>query len=546
MNNFSPVLLADFYKLSHRLQYPENTTLVYSTWTPRTSRIPGVDQVVHFGTQAFLKKVTDIFNINFFFRPKDRIVKDYIRIIKNTLGDQNPDTTHIEALHDLGYLPLEIKALAEGTIVPTRTPVMTIQNTLPEFFWLTNYLETLASCELWQASTSATLAFQYRKILTKAARDTGGDEGFVQFQGHDFSMRGMSSLESAVSSGMGHLLSFVGTDTVPAIGGLEQYYNANVTKELVGTSIPATEHSVQCAYGNDDRYFEAMISKVQPSGFVSIVSDGTDFWDVVGRVLPNLKDKIMARDGKVVIRPDSGDPVKIICGSVYVEELKNLEELNSLVNIHIKHADQGYPPEDVYCKVGKQVYNITYVDFDDMVMGIAAKPVSLTLEQKGTIEALWDIFGGTVNEKGFKVLDSHIGCIYGDAITLVRAQEICDQLKTKGFASTNVVYGIGSYTYQYNTRDTFGYALKSTLCVINGDEKQIFKNPKTDDGTKKSAKGRVAVRMDMGEITTVDQLNLNTIVEGDLLQTVYKDGKFLVDESLSTIRARLLANLDTK
>ncbi len=487
MNNFSPVLLADFYKLSHRLQYPENTTLVYSTWTPRTSRIPGVDHVVHFGTQAFLKKVTDIFNANFFFRPKERIVKDYVRIIKNTLGDQNPDTKHIEALHDLGYLPLEIKSLAEGTIVPTRTPVMTIQNTLPEFFWLTNYLETLASCELWQASTSATLAFQYRKILTKAARETGGDETFVQFQGHDFSMRGMSSLESAVSSGMGHLLSFVGTDTVPAIGGLEQYYNANVTKELVGTSIPATEHSVQCAYGNDDRYFEAMISKVQPSGFVSIVSDGTDYWDVIGRVLPNLKDKIMARTGKVVIRPDSGDPVKIICG------------------------DENGETE---------------------------------LQRKGTVEALWDIFGGTRNNEGYKDLNSHIGCIYGDAITLSRCQEICDKLKVKGFSSTNVVYGIGSYTYQYNTRDTFGYALKSTLCVINGDEKQIFKNPKTDDGTKKSAKGRVAVRMDMGEITTVDQLNLNTIVEGDLLQTVYKDGKLLIDDSLSAIRARLLANLD--
>lgn len=482
------MLLCDFYKLCHRSMEPEGMKFRYSTWTPRTSRIENINHIVHFGTQAYIKELVDIFNVNFFFLPKNRIVKDYIRIIKYTLGVQNPETFHIEELHDLGYLPLEIKSLGEGMVVPTRTPVMTIQNTDPRFFWLPTYIETLSSLMLWQASTSATLAFQYKKILTRAARETGGDETFVQFQGHDFSMRGMGGLDAALSSGMGHLLSFVGTDTIPAILALEKYYNANVEKELVGTSIPASEHSIQCAYGDDDKYFTELITKRFPNGFVSIVSDGTDYWDVIGRVVPNLKDKIMARDGKVVIRPDSGDPVKIICG--------------------------------------------------DMENG------ETELQRKGTVEALWDIFGGTTTNKGFKVMDSHIGCIYGDAITLARAQEICDKLKAKGFASTNVVYGIGSYTYQYNTRDTFGYALKSTLCVINGDEKQIFKNPKTDDGTKKSAKGRVGVVLDNDKLLTIDQLNLNTIVVGDLLQTVYKDGKLLVDDSLSAIRARLLANLD--
>lgn len=489
MKSLNPMLLADFYKLSHRLMYPKGTEVVYSTWTPRTSRLNGVTEVVAFGAQAFIKNnLIEFFNKNFFGVSKESIVADYKRILKYTLGVDNADTSHIEELYDLGYLPLEIKALDEGTLVPLRVPMLTIQNTNPKFFWLTNYIETLASCELWQASTSATIAREYRKILNKAALETVGNTEFVMFQGHDFSMRGMSSLNSAVSSGMGHLLSFSGTDTIPAIQGAEALYNANVEKELVGTSIPATEHSIQCAYGDDMKYLNEMISVVHPSGFVSIVSDGYDFWDVVGRVIPALKDTIMARTGgplgdKVVIRPDSGDPVLIVCG------------------------DPNGKTE---------------------------------LERKGAVEALWDIFGGTMTDKGYKLLDSHIGLIYGDAITLSRCQEICDKLKAKGFASINCVYGIGSYTYQYNTRDTFGFALKSTLCVINGDEKQIFKNPKTDvDGIKKSQKGKVAVFKEEGIIKYKDQMTLNETFEHDLLQTVFKDGKLLVDAKFSDIRKRL-------
>ena len=489
MTNLNAMILADFYKLSHRLQYPIGTETVFSTWTPRTSRIPGVNEVVSFGAQAFIKNyLVDFFNTNFFGQSKAQVLAEYSRIIKYTLGDQNPDTAHIADLHDLGYLPLLIKALPEGTVVPVRTPVMTIQNTHPRFFWLTNYIETLASCELWQASTSATIAREYRKLLDKRAIETVGNTDFVMFQGHDFSMRGMSSLASALSSGMGHLLSFAGTDTVPAIQAMENLYGANIEKELVGTSVPATEHSIQCAYGNDMEYLERMLSVVHPLGIVSIVSDGYDFWDVIGRVVPALKDKIMARTGgpvgdKVVIRPDSGDPVKIICG------------------------DENGATE---------------------------------LEQKGAVEALWDIFGGTTTEKGYKLLDSHIGLIYGDAITLQRADEITQKLKNKGFASINVVFGIGSYTYQYNTRDTFGYALKSTLCVINGDEKQIFKNPKTDDGVKKSQKGAVAVLKDAnGNIFFQDNLFLGDVVPGNMLQTIFNNGKVENVQTYSEIKARL-------
>lgn len=482
--SLSAMLMCDFYKLSHRSMYPKNTEKVYSTWTPRASRMKGVDKVVHFGTQAFIKdKLINFFNENFFHVNKKDVIEEYSRIIKFTLGVTTPDTKHIEDLHDLGYLPLSIKALPEGTLVPLRVPMLTIENTNPKFFWLTNFVETLMSCELWQASTSATIAHEYRKILDAASMETVGNTDFVQFQGHDFSMRGMSSIESAMSSGMGHLLSFVGTDTVPAIQAAEVLYNANVEKELVGTSIPATEHSIQCAYGDDMEYLTKMITEVHPTGFVSVVSDGYDFWDVIGRVIPALKDTIMGRDGRLVIRPDSGDPVLIVCGD--------------------PDAPKG------------------------------------SLENKGAIEALWDIFGGTVSPKGYKILDSHIGLIYGDAITLLRAKEIFGRLKEKGFASINAVLGIGSYTYQYNTRDTFGFALKSTLCIIDGVEKQIFKDPKTDNGIKKSQKGRVVVLKDGNSLKFVDGLGLKDNVSGDLLTEVFRDGQLLVDQSFSEIRERL-------
>lgn len=462
----SPMLLADFYKLSHRRMYPAGTEIIYSTWTPRGSRIKDVDKVVVFGIEKFIQDLAVFFDQQFFAKPIAEIENHYRQVIQKTLGEQNADTAHIRELHELGHLPLVIHALPEGTLCPVRVPMMTIENTHPKFFWLTNYIETLASCELWQASTSATIAFEYRKLLAKWAALTG-DPGFVRFQGHDFSMRGMSSLHSAITSGMGHLTSFWGTDTIPAIEAVYHYHRPSVVSEgeLIGTSIPASEHSVQCAYGDDLAYFDNLITQVHPSGFVSIVSDGYDFWGVLNVVLPFLKDKILARPGRVVIRPDSGDPVSIVCG------------------------DPSAKTE---------------------------------WEQLGAIRVLWRIFGGHVNEKGYKVLHPSIGLIYGDAITLRRADEICARLEKMGFASTNVVFGVGSYTYQYNTRDTFGFALKSTSCVIDGVEKPIFKDPKTDDGTKKSQKGRVAVvKLSNGELGCVDGLDKHTPIHGDQLRLIY-------------------------
>ncbi|MCX6316998.1 MAG: nicotinate phosphoribosyltransferase [Bacteroidetes bacterium] len=479
----NPFLLTDYYKVGHVFQYPAHTTYVYSNLTPRKSRHPEMNEMVFFGLQYFIKEyLVDYFQANFFAQPKEKVMEAYERRIVTSLGAHLPDYSHIAQLHDLGYLPIEIKALPEGSRVPMRVPCLTIENTLPGFYWLTNFLETLLSAVIWQPCTSATIAYTYRKLLNRYAKETGMPDEFVQWQGHDFSFRGMSSLETAITSGMGHLLSFTGTDTIPAIDALEKYYGANADLELIGGSVAATEHSVMCSGNKHGELatFKRLINEVYPSGIVSIVSDTWDLWKVCTEYVTALKQDILNRDGKVVIRPDSGDPVKIICGD----------------------------------------------------------PDGATIEQrKGVVELLWDVFGGTVTTMGYKLLDSHIGAIYGDSINLQRAAAICEGLKQKGFAS-QVVFGIGSYTYQYNTRDTFGLAMKATYVEVTGEGREIFKDPVTDDGTKRSATGLLQVKKENGTYILKDRVTRGEEQQSEL-KTVYKDGKLLNEISLAEIRKNL-------
>lgn len=455
--------------------------MVYSNWTPRKSRIENVEEVVFFGLQYFIKKyIIEDFERDFFRKSKEEVVKKYARRINNYLGENQVGTKHIEDLHDLGYIPMVFKALPEGASVPVRVPMFTMYNTKPEFFWLTNYFETLLSAVIWLPCNSATIAKQYRKVLDRFAEETSSVPEFVNWQAHDFSMRGMGGVEAAVTSAAGHLLSFTGTDTIPAIDFFEEYYNANSDKELIGGSVAATEHSVMCMGTTEGEFetFERLITEVYPKGIVSIVSDTWDLWKVLTDYLPRLKNDIISREGKVVVRPDSGDPIHILCGNPY-----------------------GKTEE----------------------------------ERKGVIELLWDVFGGTTNDKGYKELVPQIGAIYGDSITVERATKICEKLKEKGFASTNVVLGIGSFTYQYNTRDTFGFAMKATYGEVNGEGRAIFKDPITDDGTKKSAKGLMKIELENGIYRLIDQVSWEEERKGELKE-VFRDGKLLVDHSFAEIR----------
>lgn len=480
----NPITLIDVYKLGHRQQYPEGTTRVYSNWTPRESRIPGVLHVTHFGLQYFLDRYLGREFGAFFASPIEEVCAKYERRVNGVLGPNTVGSDHVRALHKLQYVPLEFRALPEGTSVPLRVPAFTIENTIDEFFWLTNYVEDLVSCTLWKPSTSATSARVMRAMLDRKARATGGSMEFVDWQGHDFSFRGMCGPDDVALSGAGHLLSFKGTDSIPALDLIEEYYGPIPADYLLGGSVPATEHSVMCAGGelSELETFNRLLD-LYPTGIISVVSDTWDLWNVITNSLPQLKERIMARDGKLVVRPDSGVPEDILCG------------------------DPNAPVDSP--------------------------------AHKGLVQLLWELFGGTETPTGHRLLDSHIGDIYGDAITYARADEITDRLAAKGFASTNVVFGIGSFTYQYVTRDTFGFAMKATWCKVNGEARDLFKAPKTGNGMKNSAKGRLAVlRGADGELKLVSQATPQQ--ESDsLLRPVWRDGSFLIRENFVDIRARV-------
>lgn len=543
--------LTDGYKLDHRRQAPEEWSCAYENWTPRKSRIPGINHVVQFGVQFAVKEyLIAKFNADFFNQPKALVCADYLETIQEYLGvdaSKRIGIKHVEALHDLGYLPVAIKALPEGTRSKIGVPQWTIQTSKKHrkkgtFAWVAGYLETLLSCLIWGPSTSATLAYAYREIFEYWAKETGcEDAGFTQFQGHDFSFRGMYGPEAACMSGGAHLTSFVGTDTIPAIKWLKKYYKADSKDGIIGCSVAATEHAVMCIgtgfyvktknltwekYGEAEfEVFKRLITEVYPTGIVSIVSDTWNLWTVLNEYLPALKDVIMARNGKLVIRPDSGDPVKIITG--YFDD--EVDVLSPEGVITIKGTD---------------------------------KVISHT-EYLGVVQKLWTIFGGTITKTGHRLLDSHIGCIYGDSITLDRAEEICTRLAQNNFASINWVAGIGSYTYQYQTRDTFGFALKATYgeveiacpdhCglpdhhICEGPCKhpqvvgiEIQKDPITDDGTKKSRKGLIQAYMNdtTGEIEARDGV---TWAEEDdsLYETVFEDGQLIKEYTLTQVRQLL-------
>ena len=252
-------------------------------------------------------------------------------------------------------------------------------------------------------------------------------------------------------------------------------------------SVAASEHSVMCMGTQDDEIgtFKRFINELYPTGIVSIVSDTWDFWQVMTEFTVELKDDILAREGKTVFRPDSGDPVKIICGD--------------------PDAPEGSP------------------------------------EFKGSVEVLWDIFGGTITDAGYRTLDSHVGMIYGDSITYERCEAILKGLADKGFSSDNIVFGIGSFTYQFVTRDTYGMAVKATFGIVDGEEREIFKDPKTGSG-KKSAKGLLAVLEGEDGLYLRQEIPYQEYrngVQSDKLEIVFDDGLHFIKPTLEEIRERL-------
>lgn len=601
MSNFLMQLATDGYKLGHGQMYRKGTTTVSSNLTPRTDKIHRRNctafydgKLVWVGGQAAVQELHENWERTFFSQPQTDVIPEYAEFLRGYLGRDLPTVQQMCDLHELGYLPLECRSLPEGSLVPMGIPVMTITNTLEEFYWLVNYHETPLSTSTWKTATNATIAREYRLICEHYTKLTGCYDAFtVSVMCHDFSMRGMSGIEDAARSGIGHLTQFIGTDTLPAITFAKRYYDAT---GLIGISVPATEHAVtsnniisieremeQGVYefvskeqwqianemlGNGEEprliaevmFVYVLITQIVPNGIVSNVSDTYDFWGMLTRGYPYLKDVIMKREGfgpqpgKLVVRPDSGDPVEVICGKpikkldyevtsqedweetvcdighTFVQDLMDEEEVEFFI--------QDLDGVIIRAKVS------AYVEYDSSIscQYISHSLAHRTAEEKGAIEVLFETFGGTVTETGHKLLDSHIGLIYGDSITTKRALEILKRLAEKGFAAANVVFGVGSFTYQCNTRDTFGFAVKATNSIINGEEVAIFKDPKTDS-KKKSAKGRLFVDLDHELDGYPFCLQDNVTAEKEaspenMLKVFYRDGKFLTRVTLDEIRAR--------
>ncbi len=479
----NPMLLCDFYKTVHSDMINPKMTKSMSYYTPRMSRVNRWDKVVMFGVQMFCKTwLIDYFNEYFFELSEEEVVEEYTRVLDATLGKGIYGTEKIRKLHRLGYLPIEIIALPEGTMVPVHVPMFGITNTHDDFAWLPQALESLISAEMWYPQITATVGKTYRDIVNKYYEETVDDNVPRARALGAFDFRGDMCVDAALKAGAGWCLSFVLTATVPAIPYLENMFNCDCTKEPVAYGSVSTEHFVMCSNyavdGDEITFLRKMLTELYPNTSFSCVLDSYDYWNVIDNILPQLHDEIMAHNGCMLMRGDSGDCVEVVTKTVF---------------------------------------------------------------------KLWEQFGGTVNSKGYKVLDPHVKAIYGDSITVQRCEEIYKILKNEGFACSNVALGVGSFSMHCIeednilkpfTRDTFSSCIKACYAEVDGKCYPVFKNPK-DGGFKKSQKGLCYVYEEDGVLKYKDEYTSENIPDGNLLETVFKDGKMIKDYTLSEIRQRL-------
>ena len=579
-NYINPILLADSYKLSHIDFTSVGVETIYSNFTPRFTeylqqKIKSFDGgIVVFGLQAAIQKIfVEYWEEGFFKRDKEEVIGEAKRLLSPYIGMEN--FKHFEDLHDLGYMPIRIKALEEGSIIGKGIPCMTITNTHKDFQWLPNYLESVLSSEMWKPMTTATIGRALKSIAVKASAETTGSAEGADFQLHDFSFRGQSGIESGAASGAGFLLSTMGTDNIPSMAFLEHYYGANIEKEDIAFSVPAGEHSVTTlgiqieaknvqmtaiennVYIPDEEeilelaernYVGYVISKF-PTGIVSYVADSYDYFGFLEKTLPAVKDLIEGRDGKFVVRGDSGNPVDIIAGCKFndysdrvslgvaaVDAFSDTFDFNTEV-VDGDIVEVVFSFKEFYYKA---VYKVSCDNFGRVYNYelLSLNPYELTTEEKGTISKLFEIFGGHVNSKGYIELSEKVGMIYGDGINEERMLEIFRRLKAKGFATTNVVFGIGSYTLNMLSRDDLGAAVKATAAVVDNELVSIYKDPKTDS-TKKSARGLLKVQqLANGMLELQDEVSVIGESEG-MLTEVYEDGHMVRKTTYSDILENL-------
>lgn len=453
------ILATDSYKLNHWNQYPKDTEAVYSYFESRKgAEFP---YTVFFGLQVILKNYLEGRRVDM------DAVEQAHKIAEVHFGNtklfNREGWKHIVNKHD-GYLPVRIKAVAEGSVIPTSNILMSVENTCPECFWLTNALESLLT-HVWYPSTVATLSRTTKELIKNALDKTTDNVDGLPFMLHDFGYRGVSSHESAEIGGLAHLINFMGTDTLPALVlGLEAY-DANL--ETLGFSVPATEHSVMTARGKDgETEIVQQLLDEYPEGILSVVADSYNIYDFVENLGSTFKDQILARNGKLVVRPDS---------------------------ITKSHPNPG-------------------------------------MLTAWILEQLWADFGGTTNSKGFRVLDPHIGVLWGDGIDQRGISKILGRIILAGFSAENLVFGMGGGLLQKLNRDTQRFAFKASAIKRNGEWTEIFKNP--IDSSKASKKGKLKLVKMGNEFMTLP-------CEGDdvgLLKTVFENGKIIREYTFDEVR----------
>jgi nicotinamide phosphoribosyltransferase len=465
MYNNNILTLTDSYKATHWKQYPKGTTKVYSYLESRGGKF---DNTMFYGLQYFIKQYLSGQVVT------EQKIQQAKKLWDAHLGPglfNESGWRHILDKHN-GYLPVRIKAVPEGTVVKTGNVLVAVENTDPEVPWLTNFLESIL-LQVWYPITVGTLSREVKKTLIDFLKKTTSYNpeeisGVVAFMLHDFGFRGVSSVESSGLGGSSHIINFMGTDTVSGILFAQEFYN---TENPLAFSIPASEHSTMTSWGEpfEVKAMENMLDSY-PTGLVACVSDSfdiiracRDYWGTT------LRDKILSRDGRLVIRPDSGDPVQTL----------------------------------------KQIFHI-----------------------------LWDKFGGTTNEKGFKLLDPHVRVIQGDGVNYESISDICNMMIEEGFSIENIAFGMGGALLQKVDRDTQKFAFKCSSITIDGEEAEVRKNPIeiNEKGERvQSFKKSKAGRLKLVDGKTIEHSHDEV---GDELVEVFLNGTVMKEWTFEEVREK--------
>ena len=562
----NPFLLTDFYKLTHILQYRKELRELTSYLTPRGSRLPNIDHVVMFGLQMYVKDyVVDNFNKNFFQRNFEYCECEIREVLELGLGYNDeliePTINALRSLHELGYLPVEINAVPEGTLVPMGVPCVEIKSTNPQFFWVGQVLEASLSAAIWQPMVSATIAREYRKIARDAKNVTVEPNIDERTFMCDFSMRGQESNESAVKASVAWLTSMWNSSTVAARKCIKDTYTQLSTRDKMTNGIirglTSTEHSVMTSHacldrGNEIPTFKYLFNLYRDVSFAA-VCDSYDFWNVLTNILPNNFMQEIDERGKrgvfIGVRHDSAEPVDALCGIPVVTEDYYKKDVS-----WVDWDSSLYKKYFVVCDNGTDYI----ASWNDEKNAWTTESRSRTWEEKGMVETMYEIFGGTVNSKCYKVLNPGIKAVYGDSITITRAKKIYKRLAAKGFAANNVSLGVGSFSFQALenedgtlspfTRDTFSIACKTTHSKYCDDygtvcERHVFKDPK-GFSQKRSQVGLCRVFFDEnGNLTYEDRLYEKDLIgKNSAFVPYFKDGKMTM-YSFDSVRETIDENL---